>query len=94
MRSKEQLSLDRAPAAHQHAEELEQIGLILDANPRMAELVEQDLLWGVENPGTGARGLTGDQVLRVLLIKQMNGFSYEELACKPPATVRQFSSRD
>jgi len=80
MRRKEQLSLDRSPAAHQHAEELEQIGLILDANPRMAELVEQDLVRGVENPGTGARGLSGDQVLRILLIKQMNGFSYEELA--------------
>ena len=80
MRRKEQLSLDRSPAGHQHAEELEQIGQIVDANPRMAELVEQDLLRGVENPGTGARGLTGDQVLRILLIKQMNGFSYEELA--------------
>jgi len=80
MRRKEQLSLDRPSAAHVHAEELEQIGLILDANPRMAELVEQDLVRGVENPGTGARGLTGDQVQRILLIKQMNGFSYEELA--------------
>ena len=46
----------------------------------MAELIEQDLLRDVKNPRTGARGLTGDQVLRVLLIKQMNGFSYEELA--------------
>ena len=80
MRRKEQLSLDRPPAAHAHAEELEQIGLILDANPRMVELVEQDLVRGVKNPGTGARGLTGDQVYRILLIKQMNGFSYEELA--------------
>jgi IS5 family transposase len=80
MRRKEQLSLDRPPTAHAHTEELEQIGLILDANPRMAELVEQDLVRGVKNPGTGARGLTGDQVYRILLIKQMNGFSYEELA--------------
>jgi IS5 family transposase len=80
MRRREQLSLDRPPAVHVHAAELEQIGLILDANPRLAALIEQDLLRGVENPGTGARGLTGDQVLRVLLIKQMNGFSYAELA--------------
>jgi IS5 family transposase len=27
----------------------------------------------------GARGMSGDQVLRVLLLKQMNGFSYREL---------------
>ena len=80
MRRRDQLSLDRPPASHVHTEELAQISRILDTDPRMAELIEQDLLRGVKNPRTGARGLTGDQVLRVLLIKQMNGFSYEELA--------------
>jgi IS5 family transposase len=80
MRRRDQLSLDRPPAAHVHSEELAQISRILDTHPRMAELIEQDLIWDVKNPGTGARGLSGDQVLRLLLIKQMNGFSYEELA--------------
>jgi IS5 family transposase len=33
----------------------------------------------VKNPQTGRSGMSGDQVLRVLLVKQMNGFSYEAL---------------
>ena len=80
MRRNEQLSLSPQPIAHTHAAELQQISQVLDANPRMAKLVTQDLLRGVENPHTGAPGLTGDQVLRILLVKQMNGFSYDELA--------------
>ncbi len=80
MRRREQLSLGRPPVAHVHAAELAQISRILDANPRMARLVEQDLVRGVEHPDTGAPGLGGDQVFRILLVKQMNGFSYEELA--------------
>jgi transposase, IS5 family len=79
MRRHEQLSLDHPPIDHSHASELTQIGRILDANPRMSQLVEQDLLRGVQNPPIGARGLSGDQVLRILILKQMNGFSYEEL---------------
>ena len=45
----------------------------------MAEAVAGDLVRGVKNPENGARGMSGDQVLRVLLLKQMKGFSYEEL---------------
>ncbi len=33
----------------------------------------------MKNPENGARGMNGDQVLRVLIVKQMKGFSYEEL---------------
>jgi IS5 family transposase len=80
MRRQDQLSLTRPPIDHPHAEELEQISGILFQNPRMAELVGQDLVRGVAQPHTGARGLSGDQVLRALLVKQMTGFSYEELA--------------
>lgn len=64
MRRKEQLGLDRPGIEHVHASELREIGRILDSNPDMSERVAQDLVGGVENPGTGARGLTGDQVLR------------------------------
>jgi len=76
----EQLALSRPPIEHPHAAELEKISGILSANPRMARLVAQDLVRGVSHPHTGAAGLSGDQVLRLLLVKQMNGFSYEELA--------------
>lgn len=74
-----QLPFLAAGILHPHAAELAKISEILDANPRMAQLITQDLLRGVRNPDTGARGLRGDQVLRILLVKQMNEFSYDEL---------------
>lgn len=79
MRRHEQLSLTQPWIDHSHARELEAISRILDEEAGMAERVGQDLVRGVKNPGTGARGMSGDQVLRVLVVKQMNGFSYEEL---------------
>lgn len=45
----------------------------------MAEAVAMDLVRGVKEPENGARGMSGDQVLRVLILKQMKGFSYENL---------------
>jgi IS5 family transposase len=45
----------------------------------MAAAVGDDLVRGVKNPENGARGMSGDQVLRVLILKQMKGYSYEEL---------------
>lgn len=53
---------------------------ILDANPQAAELVLADLLAGGIDPAKGREGLSGDQVLRIGIIKQTNNFSYEELA--------------
>ena len=80
MRRHEQLSLDRPWIDHSHADELAKISEILDRHPDIAELVEQDLVRGVRHPERGARGMSGDQVIRVLVLKQMNGFSYSELA--------------
>ena len=79
-RQNPQLSLNCLGIDHYHAEELAMIGRVLDDNPRIKELVEQDLLEGLSNPETGAPGMTGDQVFRALLIKQMNGYSYDELS--------------
>jgi IS5 family transposase len=76
----QQLSLVPQIVGHQHVEELREMGRILDANPQAAELVLTDLLAGGIDPAKGRGGLSGDQVLRVGLIKQMNNFSYEELA--------------
>ncbi len=78
-RQEEQLPFLPAPVAHPHAVELEEISRVLDANPDMAQAVTQDLVQGLKKPQTGARGLSGDPVLRMLIIKQMNGFSYDEL---------------
>ncbi len=79
MRRHEQLSLDQPYIDHGHAAELAAISEVLSLHPAMAQLVEQDLVRGLACPHTGAQGMSGDQVLRVLLIKQMNSFSYQEL---------------
>jgi transposase, IS5 family len=92
MRRHDQFSLGQPWIAHPHAKELEAISTILDANPGMAEAVAADLVRGVKNPATGSRGMSGDQVLRVLIVKQMKGFSYEELHfhVMDSATYRSF----
>lgn len=66
--------------AHEHARELRRIGDILDQIPMAAALVYDDLIAQGPDVLTGRPGLTGDQVLRLLILKQMNGFSYEELS--------------
>lgn len=79
MRRHDQLSLEQPYIEHSHATELAKISQILSLHPAIADLVGQDLVRGLVCPQTGARGMSGDQVLRVLLLKQMNGFSYREL---------------
>jgi IS5 family transposase len=68
-----------ATLPHEHARELEGIDEILVAHPRIAKLIWNDLQ-GDRVGGTGRPGLSGEQVLRAAIIKQMNGFSYEALA--------------
>ena len=65
----------------EHAKELATISRLLDDHPRICELVYQDLRAqsGGKSTPSGAQGMSAEQVLRVLLIKQMNGFSYREL---------------
>ena len=64
----------------EHAAELRQISDLLDDMPEIAEWVYKDLVRGGGDPTQGREAMTAEQVLRVLVIKQMNGFSYEELA--------------
>jgi IS5 family transposase len=65
-----------------HAKELAAMSHVLDDHPTVAEQVLQDLrgATGSAEGGRGAGGLSADQVLRILVVKQMNGFSYRELA--------------
>jgi IS5 family transposase len=65
-----------------HAKELQAMSRVLDDNSTIAELVWQDLR-ATSNPNQttrGAGGLSAEQVLRILVVKQMNGFSYRELS--------------
>jgi transposase, IS5 family len=75
-----QLNLESNWLAFEPAKELQAIAGLLDEHPTVADLVWQDLApKGLLND-TGAQGLSAEQVLRALIIKQLNGFSYRELA--------------
>ena len=75
-----QMPLTFTSIDHPHAAELEGISQILDANPIIYEWVLQDLTRKVTNVETGAEGMSAEQVVRAAIIKQMEGYSYEELA--------------
>jgi len=64
---------------HPRAKELARIGKILDSIPTIADMVLQDLAHGVKDRNTGAEGMSAEQALRAAIIKQTEGFSYEEL---------------
>ena len=56
---------------------------VLDAIPEAAQLVGADLTRRgdkVIDTSKGREGMTAEQVLRAFVVKQMNGYSYEELA--------------
>lgn len=65
---------------HPRAEELKRISDILDQHPIISQMVWQDLTQGVENRQSGAHGMSADQVLRAAIVRQIEGFSYDELA--------------
>jgi IS5 family transposase len=57
------------------------MGEILDELPGIADLVHADLVCGLDDPEAGREGMMcAEQVFRAMHIKQMNGFSYEDLA--------------
>jgi IS5 family transposase len=65
---------------HEHARELEKISEIIDSlGAEILEVIYEDLVRGVSNPDKGRIGMSAEQVLRAVVIKQMNGFSYERL---------------
>lgn len=64
---------------HPHARELEAIGTRLDASPEIMKLVHRDLVKGV-SARTGREGMTAEVVLRAAIAKQLNDWSYAELA--------------
>ncbi len=78
---RQQLSFVEPIINHEHAQELKMISDILSDCPSIAELVYADLIRGLSDPESGRDGMmSGEQVHKALTIKQMNSFSYEELA--------------
>lgn len=78
----DQLSLTPAAIDHRHAKELETISELLDQMPQAAALVYEDLSWRGSkkvDPSRGRDGMPAERVVRVGLLKQMTGFSYEQL---------------
>ena len=75
-----QLPIVQPYIEHEHAAELQAMSDILDKEPEITRLVYADLIRGGIAPDTGREGMTGEQVIRALIVKQINSFSYEELA--------------
>lgn len=61
------------------SQELQKISEVLDENPQILEVVLHDLC-DTADARLGAGGLTPELVLRAAIVKQMHGFSYEQLA--------------
>lgn len=54
---------------------------LINECPQISELIYSDLVRDLKNPDLGREGmLTAVQVFKVITIKQMNGFSFEDLA--------------
>ena len=76
-----QLPLTAPWIGHEHATELAAMSALLDEQPALTRLVQQDLEAGcARNPDTGRPGLTGEQTLRLLIVRQLTGWTYAELA--------------
>lgn len=76
-----QLPLTAPWIAHPHAVELAAMSALLDAQPVLSERVQQDLEAGCPaNARTGRPGLSGEQTLRLLIVRQLTDWTYAELA--------------
>jgi IS5 family transposase len=76
----QQIPIVHLHVEHEHGFELAIMSHVLDQEPRVAELVFKDLTRHGAKIDTGRDAMTAEQVLRALIVKQMNGFSYKELA--------------
>lgn len=73
------MSLFSVTMRHDIGKELAAISAILDATPKMLDHVFADLT-KASRKDTGREGLTAEQVLRCVVLKQFRSLSYEELA--------------
>jgi IS5 family transposase len=88
-----QLPLTGPWIAHPHASELAAMSAVLDEQPALSARVQQDLEAGCPtNARTGRPGLSGEQTLRLLVVRQLTSWTYAELAfhLADSATYRAF----
>src|SRR5215204_6046240 len=76
----QQLRLVSGRIDHVHAQEWDAISAILDSVPGALTWVHEDLVGGPRSTRAGREAMSSEQVLRALIVKQLSGFSYEELA--------------
>ena len=90
--SKKQMPLMPQSFDHPRTVELNAISGILGACPTMSDLAMQDLSSGAAKCRSGAHGMSAEQVVRTAIIKQMFGFSYQDLAfhLADSASLRRF----
>lgn len=74
-----QLPLVPAVVNHKHARELQAISARLDRMSGVLTLVRADLVRRGVSTKAGREGMSAERVLRCVIAKQMNGWSYEEL---------------
>lgn len=74
-----QFSIFHVMPSNPIAKELGAMSEILDAQPRVVDLVHKDIL-GIKRSDTGRPGMTAEQALRSAILKQYRSLTYEELA--------------
>jgi len=74
-----QLPLVESWGNHPHAQELQMVSSILDELPEVAERVLADISDG-RRQSVGCTGLSGEQALRLAVLKQTLQLSYEDLS--------------
>jgi IS5 family transposase len=75
-----QMPLVHQPIDHPHAREYAAISDLLDEHPEALQLVYQDLIGSGARPDRGREALTAEQVLRIVVVKQLEQLSYVDLA--------------
>ena len=80
LRMQQQTVLLPGRIAHPHAKGLQAMSEVLDGHPEMLAWIEEDLLKGLSAPVLGRRGMCAEHTIRALLVKQMEGCSYQALS--------------
>ena len=91
----DQLPLTPVAIDHEIARELGAASVLLDQLPQAVKLIHEDLAWRGKkrvDPAKGRHGMAAEQVLRVVVLKQMMDCSYKLLAfhLADSATYRTF----